>query len=76
MEPIENYLTVSGATTTYLDLVVDSIEYLNSSRNGVDLRTINARKNLGLTNKKVHPNEPKQISKQYYRNLNNRFHSL
>ena len=63
MEPIENYLTVSGDTTTYMDLVVDTIEYLNTSRNNVDLRTIYARKNLGLTNKKVHPNEPKQISK-------------
>lgn len=62
MEPIEDYYMVSGATTTYMDLVVDTIEYLNSSRNNVDLRTIYARKNLGLTNKKVHPNEPKQIS--------------
>jgi hypothetical protein len=56
MEPIEDYYMVSGATTTYMDLVVDTIEYLNSSRNNVDLRTIYARKNLGLTNKKVHPN--------------------
>jgi hypothetical protein len=63
MEPIEDYYMVSGATTTYMDLVVDTIEYLNTSRNNVDLRTIYARKNLGLTNKKVHPNEPKEISK-------------
>ena len=62
MEPIEDYYMVSGATTTYMDLVVDTIEYLNSSRNNVDLRTIYTRKNLGLTNKKVHPNEPKQLS--------------
>lgn len=62
MEPIENYYMVSGATTTYMDLVVDTIEYLNTSRNNVDLRTIYARKNLGLTNKKVHPYEPQQIS--------------
>jgi hypothetical protein len=63
MEPIEDYYMVSGTTTTYMDLVVDTIEYLNTSRNNVDLRTIYARKNLGLTNKKVHPYEPKEISK-------------
>jgi hypothetical protein len=53
MEP-RDYL-FSGGTTTYMDLVIDATEYLNSSRNGVDLRTVYARKNLGLTNKKVHP---------------------
>lgn len=54
MEPIKNYM-ISGSTIIHTDIVVDTVEYLNSSRNGVDLRTINTRKNLGLTNKKVHP---------------------
>lgn len=53
MEPIENYM-ISGSTVIYTDIVVDTIEYLNTSRNNVDLRTIYARKNLGLTNKKIH----------------------
>ena len=71
MEPIEDYL-FSGVTNYHI--WTDSVEYLNSSRNGVDLRTVHARKNLGLTNKRVHPRY--EISDTNNRNLDNRVPSF
>lgn len=60
MEPIEEYV-YCGVTFTNIDSVLDTVEYLNSSRSGVDLRTVYARKNLGLTNKKVHPYDKHEV---------------
>lgn len=71
MEPIEDYL-YSGVTN--YRIWTDTVEYLNSSRNGVDLRTVHARKNLGLTNKRVHPRDENSIG--HNRNLDNRVPSF